>query len=79
MIEIVAEETKPIEIEKGKIESKRLDGKDVIATVPNVDHLITRVANDQIDELVDRIPIEKLVPMEDQDVDKFVTKVSDSV
>ena len=79
MIEIVAEETKPIEIEKVKIESKRLDGKDVIATVPNVDHLITRVANDQIDELVDRIPIEKLVPMEDQDVDKFVTKVSDSV
>ena len=79
MIEIVAEETKPIEIEKVKIESKRLDGKDVIATVPNVDHLITRVANDHIDELVDRIPIEKLVPMEDQDVDKFVTKVSDSV
>ena len=51
----------------------------MIATVPNVDHLITRVANDHIDELVDRIPIEKLVPMEDQDVDKFVTKVSDSV
>ena len=76
MIEIVAEETKPIEIEKVKIESKRLDGKDVIATVPNVDHLITRVANDHIDELVDRIPIEKL---EDQDVDKFITKVSDSV
>ena len=76
MIEIVAEETKPIEIEKVKIESKRLDGKDVIATVPNVDHLITRVANDHIDELVDRIPIEKL---EDQDVDKFISKVSDSV
>ena len=48
----------------------------MIATVPNVDHLITRVANDHIDELADRIPIEKL---EDQDVDKFITKVSDSV
>ena len=38
----------------------------MIATVPNVDHLITRVTNDHIDELVERIPIEKL---QDPDVD----------
>ena len=65
IIEYVGEETTPIKLplleEIVKVDAKKLDhqaGKnvDVIATVPNVDHLINKVTDNEIDKLIKKIP-----------------------
>ena len=89
-IRLIKDEKKPIIQpileEKVKIDVKKMDEKaskdvDVIATVPDIDHLITKVTDNEIDNLVNSVPAQKLVKdmSKDEDVDKFITKVSNDV
>ena len=84
-IKLIRDERKPIiqpiMEEKVKIDAKAADNVDVIATVPDIDHLITKVTDNEIDHLVKSVPSQKLVKdmSKDEDVDKFITKVSENV